>query len=187
MAYTVWTDKDLKEYREYIKNIQFEQLGTINIGGIYCKNNLSAERSVSAYVFRIYDCNPFCAQRKKIHNPGFGTTPNGFVKGLVIAISKDKHTGSFFEVNNSLIANPATIWIHQHYSGGAKQVANQVLAEHQSFLYSECCTLGSGKVAGPVLPYEHVDQFILPSLISSFCDEIKACDRKKSAGSGMQW
>jgi hypothetical protein len=170
----------LQEYRGYLQNIQFEQLGTVNIGGVFDKSNLSAERSVSAFVYRIYDGNAFCARRKKVNNPGSKTSANGLVRGLVIAISKDKYTGSFFRVENSLVASPAAIWIHQHYSGGAKLVANQVMAEHQSFLYNECCTLGPNKVVGPVLTYEHIDQYILPSLASSFSEEIKACDAKRS-------
>lgn len=178
--YRLWTDKDLTEYRSYLQNIQFEQLGSVNIGGVYSKQDLAAERSVQAYIFRVYDYNVSCSQRRRLEGPGTAVTANGVAKGLVVSLAKDKQTDSFFTVNQAVVASPAAIWIHRYYTGGAQLVADQTLAEHQGKLQSQYCAVGEGKKILPLLTYDHMDRYILPSLLESFSKEIKACDQKRS-------
>ena len=180
MPYTTWTQKDLELYRKYVSNIKFEQLGTINIGGIFKKNNPSVEKSVSAFVFRLYDDNKFCADRKPMATDAkIGlNVKNGTAKGLVVMIAKDKATGDFFNVNNSLIASPAAAWIAANYKGGAEAVGEQVMREHQGALHTTCCTHGDRGEINPVLNSQHIKDFILPSIVKSFAPEIRAADMK---------
>ena len=180
MPYSTWTQKDLDLYRKYVSNIKFEQLGTVNIGGIFKKNNPSVEKSVSAFIFRLYDDNKFCPDRQAMSSdPKIGlSVKNGTVKGLVVMIAKDKNTGDFFNVNNSLIASPAAAWIAANYKGGAEAVGEQVMREHQGSLHSTCCTHGDRGEINPVLNSQHIKDYILPSITKSFAPEIKAVDLK---------
>lgn len=177
MAYTVWTDKDLEKYKIYVQNITFEQLGIIRINNIYSKQNASRELSCSGYVFRVYDGNTDCPDRAKVvNNPGAVMDPDGSCRGVVVAIAKDSDTGSFHQVKNSDIANPAAIWIRRHYTGNIQAIADHVISGHEKLLHENYCTYPDGRTPGPVLTQEHLDKYIMPPAIRGLADEITKQD-----------
>ena len=185
MGYTVWTDKDLEKYKKYVENIAFEQVGIISVNGIFNKQDPTRELRCSAYVFRIYDANRYCPDRAKmINNPGAVMDPDGSCRGVALAIAKDSKTGSFFQVNDSNIANPAAIWIRRHYTGNIQVIADYVIAGHEKQLHENYCTYPDGRTPGPVLTQEHLDRYILPPAIKGLADEIAKQDaiweRKKT-------
>ena len=180
MPYTTWTQKDLEKYKGYVEKISYQQLGAINISGIYKKSEPGRERSVSAYVFRVYDDNKNCPDRQYISpNANIAlSTKNGVAKGLVVMIAKDSKTGDFFNIKDSNIANPAAAWIASKYTNGVEVIAEHVMRGHQGALHSDCFTLSPQGVRSPVLNGEHIDKYILPPVVKSLAPEIKSADMR---------
>lgn len=180
MPYTTWTQKDLEKYKGYVDKISYQQIGVINISGIYKKSEPGKERSVSAYVFRVYDDNKNCPDRQFLSpNANIAlSTKNGVAKGLVVMIAKDSKTGDFFNVKDSNIANPAAAWIASKYTNGVEVIAEHVMRGHQGSLHSDCFTLSPQGVRSPVLNGEHIDKYILPPVVRSLSPEIRAADMK---------
>lgn len=178
MAYAVWTNKDLEKYKKYVENITFEQVGVINITGIYSKQEPYRERSCTGYVFRVYDGNVNCPDRARvINNPGAVMDSDGSCRGLALAVSKDSKTGSFVQVTDSNIANPAAIWIRRHYTGNIRVIADYVVGGHEKQLHENYCTHHPDTHApAPVLTEEHIDKYILPPAIKGLADEIAKQD-----------
>lgn len=177
MGYTVWTDKDLEKYKVYVQNITFEHLGVININSIYSKQDTSRELSCSGYAYRVYDNNLHCPDRAKmVNNPGSVMDPDGSCRGVVVAIAKDSKTGSFVQINDSNIANPAAIWIRRHYTGNIQVIADYVITAHEKYLHENYCTYPDGRTPAPVLTQEHLDRYILPPTIKGLADEIAKKD-----------
>ncbi|MBR1984128.1 MAG: hypothetical protein IKA31_00135 [Clostridia bacterium] len=187
MAYKTWTGKDLEKYNAYLKNINCEQVGFINIGGIFEKNNPFVEHRLAAYVFRVYDHNKNCADRKILTSPGSATLKNGEAKGLVVMLAKDNKTGSFFfdnkavDVNKITIAHPASAWVASNYTGATEVIGEQVMYEHQGAFHRDCCTFGKNGEMQSALNRDHIEKFILPTVAKSYSDEIKALDAKNGA------
>ena len=180
MAYTVWTDKDLEKYKKYVENITFEQVGVISINGIFSKQDASRELSCTGYVYRVYDGNINCPDRNKVvNNPGAVMDPDGSCRGLALSIAKDSNTGSFVQVVNSNVANPAAIWIRRHYTGNIQAIAEYVISGHEKLLHENYCTYPDGRTPAPVLTQEHIDRYILPPAIKGLSEEIVKADAAK--------
>ena len=179
MSYAVWTDKDLEKYKTYVSNIRFDQLGVISISGIFRKTDLAKALCGTGFLFRVYDWNVHAPDRTQlINNPGSVNCTNGTCKGVVVAVARDSDTGSFVQISNSNIANPAAIWIRRHYTGNIRVIAEQVVGGHEKRLHEEYCTCRDGRTITPVLTEEHVDLYILPPAIKGLAEEITKADAR---------
>ena len=179
MSYAVWTDKDLEKYKSYVSNISFEQLGRISISGIFHKTDLTKPLCATGFLFRVYDRNVNAPDRTlRIHNPGSVNCTNGTCKGVVVAVARDSATGSFVQMADTDIANPAAIWIRRHYTGNIRVIAEQVVGGHEKRLHEEYCTCRDGRTITPVLTEEHVDLYILPPAIRGLAEEITRADAR---------
>lgn len=183
MSYTLWTGNGLEIYNIYLKNITVEQVGFINIGGIFEKTDFYTEHRAVAYIFRIYDRNVICPDRpEQLMGPGIGKLSDGTVTGLVVALGKHQETGGFFfddqNVDSSkvTIAHPASIWIATHYTGECATIGKQVVREHQGKFHEMCCTHTADGKQEMALCKEHIFKFILPNVAEAYALEILSMD-----------
>ena len=187
MAYRTWTGKGLEEYSKCLGNIEYEQVGFINISGIYQKSNPFVEHKVAGYIYRIYDHNANCPHRKSLTSPGSATLRNGEAKGLVVMLAKDNKTGSFFfddgriDPTKVTIAHPGAAWIASNYKGEPETIGEQVMDDHQGSFHRDCCTLDKSSAMQPALSRDHIERFILPSVVTAYSSDIKAMDSRRGA------
>lgn len=187
MAYRTWTGKGLEEYSKCLGNIEYEQVGFINISGIYEKSNPFVEHKVAGYVYRIYDHNANCPHRKTLTSPGSAVLKNGEAKGLVVMLAKDNKTGSFFFDNGRIdptkvtIAHPGAAWIASNYKGEPEIIGEQVMDDHQGTFHRDCCTLDKSSAMQPALSRDHIERYILPSVVGAYSSDIKAMDSRRGA------
>ena len=182
MPYETWTNEDIEKYKRYSSKIKDQYLGSLSISGIYQKSDPYTNRTVTASVFRVYDGNNYCPERRSLQtNPNLSIkVEGGKVKGLVVLIEKNSATKSFFDINSNAQTeriSAGAAWISAYYTGGAAVVATHIVKTHQGYLHEGCFTLGEKGERGPVLDSAHIRTYILPAATKAFESKIVEADK----------